>query len=107
EEEIRDQLEEITRLQAVVEERKAELDVEEARNKNIMPDNKREAHRPNLPWGRNNGLLSLPQILHDIPRGLRKNFPNFKGDGSNLPEEHVVAFIISCGVSGIEYEDVS
>lgn len=48
-----------------------------------------EAHRPNLPWGGNIGPMDLAQPLHEIQRGSRKNFPKFKGDGSQLLEEYV------------------
>ncbi|KAH9306804.1 hypothetical protein KI387_011208, partial [Taxus chinensis] len=64
-----------------------------------------EARRPNLPWGGNTSPLALTQPLHELPRGSRKNFPKFRGDGSQLPEEHVATFISACSVLGVEDED--
>ncbi|KAH9305669.1 hypothetical protein KI387_010073, partial [Taxus chinensis] len=32
------------------------------------------------PWGQRFGPLDLPQPLHELPRGNRKNFPKFRGD---------------------------
>ncbi|KAH9297949.1 hypothetical protein KI387_029631, partial [Taxus chinensis] len=39
--------------------------------------------------------------------GNQKNFPKFKGDGKVHPDEHIAAFIVACGVLGVEHEDVS
>ncbi|KAH9304986.1 hypothetical protein KI387_009390, partial [Taxus chinensis] len=60
-----------------------------------------------LPWGHHVGPLALPQPLHELPRGNQKNFPKFKGDGKVHPNEHIVAFIVACGVLRVEHEDVS
>ncbi|KAH9296698.1 hypothetical protein KI387_044278 [Taxus chinensis] len=59
-----------------------------------------------FPWGHRVGPLALPQPLHELPRGNRKNFPKFKGDGKVHPDEHIAAFIVACGVLGVEHEDV-
>ncbi|KAH9294720.1 hypothetical protein KI387_038308, partial [Taxus chinensis] len=46
--------------------------------------------------------------LHELPRGNRKNFPKFKGDGKIHPDENIAALdIVACGVLGVEHEDVS
>ncbi|KAH9306823.1 hypothetical protein KI387_011227, partial [Taxus chinensis] len=60
-----------------------------------------------LPWGQRVGTLALAQPLHELPRGNRKNFPKFKGDGKVHPDEHIAAFIVACGVLGVEHEDIS
>ncbi|KAH9320262.1 hypothetical protein KI387_022031, partial [Taxus chinensis] len=60
-----------------------------------------------LPWGHRVGPLALTQPLHELPRGNWKNFPKFKGDGKVHPDEHIAAFIVACGVLGVEHEDVS
>ncbi|KAH9291358.1 hypothetical protein KI387_043453, partial [Taxus chinensis] len=72
-----------------------------------MVDHDHEDCRPNVPWGGNTSPISLAQPLHELPKGSRKNFPKFRGDGSQLPKEHVATFITACGVLGIEHEDVS
>ncbi|KAH9323762.1 hypothetical protein KI387_018401 [Taxus chinensis] len=72
-----------------------------------MVDCDHEFHRPNVPWGGNTGSLSLSQPLHDLLKGSRKKFPKFRGDGSQLPKEHVATFITTCGVLGVEHKDVS
>lgn len=60
-----------------------------------------------LPWGQRVGPLSLPQPLHELPRSIRKNFPKFRGDGKVHPDEHIVAFIVACGILMLEHEDVT
>lgn len=53
-----------------------------------------------LPQGQRVGPLYLLQPLHELLRCNRKNFPKFRGD-------HIVAFIVTCGVLGVEHEDIS
>lgn len=65
------------------------------------------AQQAPLPCGKNTSPLALTPPLHDLPRGLRKNFPKFHGDGKQHIDGHISAFIIVCGVLGVEYEDVS
>ncbi|KAH9326512.1 hypothetical protein KI387_006690, partial [Taxus chinensis] len=36
-----------------------------------------------------------------------KSFPKFRGDGKVHPDEHIAAFIVACGILGVEHEDVS
>lgn len=57
------------------------------------------------PWGQNFGPLNFPIPLHPLPQGSRKNIPKFYGDKQH-PNEHIVAFYITCSVLAIEHEDV-
>ncbi|KAH9303553.1 hypothetical protein KI387_044434, partial [Taxus chinensis] len=66
-----------------------------------------EIPQPIVPWGRNTGLLALEPPLHDLPMGSHKNFPKFKGDNTQHPEEHITTFTTSCGILGVQHEDVA
>ncbi|KAH9299749.1 hypothetical protein KI387_031431, partial [Taxus chinensis] len=81
------------------------IPLEEEETKKI--EEEMEEPQPHVPWGRNTGLPTLTPPLHELPKGSHKKFPKFKGDGTQLPEEHIIAFIIACGVLGVEHEDVS
>lgn len=58
------------------------------------------------PLGNAFGPLYFTLLLHDLPYGSWKDIPKFYGDGKQLPDEHIVAFYIACGVLGSEHGDV-
>lgn len=44
--------------------------------------------------------------MHELTRGNRNKFTKLRGNGKVHPDEHIIAFIIACGVIGVEYEDI-
>ncbi|KAH9308964.1 hypothetical protein KI387_036875, partial [Taxus chinensis] len=69
-------------------------------------EDEEEIPQPIVPWGRNMGLLALGPPLHDLLASSYKNFPKFKRDKTQHPEEHIASFTTSCGILGVQHEDV-
>lgn len=76
-------------------------------NRNNDDNNNRNRRRgPPLPWVDNIGPLALG-ANHELPKGSRKHFPRFQGDGSQHPDDHLSAFSTACAVLHVGHEDVA